>query len=508
MKIGYSLGSFVIGSFIPKIQTLKVDSDLMQKVKEMENNDYIFQKANAQVFKFAIMYRDGFADKVHTKLSQLIDCGDIYRHGYHNIYEYAVSIGMLNPEEKLQEFKDSLEGKYALLYYGLKHGKLSPLAEYKPLRIACMYDDLDLVKSLLNQNAIPENEPRLSKDMNYQNVFRVVLYYENHEILQLILNDGRINPAQHSNLAIKYAINWGRLEMVKLLLKDDRVNPWDLNHLNLVNAARQGWLEIVELLLKHKCATPNVNDCAAVWFAVANGHLEVAETLLKDKRINPDAGIIWTAKDGQYKLMELLLKDERCDCSSSYRHIFRDVAKTGDLELVKLLLTDERVDISSACYANVGVWHNVELMDILLKDKRIDLEYFKDMVNNFAVKGNAEMVGLLLKDGRFDPNCYYYMNENTRNETLDAEDENIPIVNAAARGHLEVVKLLLQDSRVDPSAHENKAIITAANNGHFNVVKLLLQDDRVAKLYPPVHYKIDGKNSEILKYLDDFMAKH
>jgi hypothetical protein len=72
------------------------------------------------------------------------------------------------------------------------------------------------------------------------------------DVLQLILEDGRIDPGVNSNVAIRCASAHGHTAAVRLLLASNRVNPSEGDNWALRWACLHGYLEIVAMLVKDR----------------------------------------------------------------------------------------------------------------------------------------------------------------------------------------------------------------------------------------------------------------
>jgi ankyrin repeat protein len=71
------------------------------------------------------------------------------------------------------------------------------------------------------------------------------------EIVELLLEDSRVDPSIHHNTAVRFASKKGFVGIVRILLNDARVNPSDLDNAALIHAVDSGNIEIVRMLLKY-----------------------------------------------------------------------------------------------------------------------------------------------------------------------------------------------------------------------------------------------------------------
>lgn len=94
------------------------------------------------------------------------------------------------------------------------------------------------------------------------------------------------------NLALQFATEEGNIEIVKLLLQDPRVDPADEKNLAIIYASQNGYFEIVQLLLQDPRVDPsdigNVDfnyKNAAITEAFNNNHMKIVDLLLEDPRV-------------------------------------------------------------------------------------------------------------------------------------------------------------------------------------------------------------------------------
>ena len=110
------------------------------------------------------------------------------------------------------------------------------------------------------------------------------------DVVRLIINDGRVDPAADENNALRLASAYGHTGVVRLLLSDERVNPAAADDYAFGLASDNGHTEVVRLLLSDKRVKPATRDNYAIRVASAFGHTGVLRLLLEDGRVNPAAG--------------------------------------------------------------------------------------------------------------------------------------------------------------------------------------------------------------------------
>jgi ankyrin repeat protein len=197
-------------------------------------------------------------------------------------------------------------------------------------------------------------------------------------IVQILLQDKRVDPSEPNNYAIRWASSNGHLEVIKLLLQDERVDPSAYNNYAIQAASTYGHAEVVELLLQDKRVNPSVLNNYAIRRASEKGHAEVVKLLLQDGRVDPSAlnneAIRWASEDGHAEVVKLLLQDERVDPSALNNTAIQMASKNGHFEVVELLLQDKRVNPSDDDNRGIRMASkngHVEVVKLLLEDERV-----------------------------------------------------------------------------------------------------------------------------------------
>lgn len=104
------------------------------------------------------------------------------------------------------------------------------------------------------------------------------------ERVKELLKNG-VDPSINNNWAITTACAYGHANIVEMLLQDERVNPADQNNTAIRSASYFGNANIVKLLLLNGRVDPTVDWNAAIRRASARGHKKVVEVLLQDGRV-------------------------------------------------------------------------------------------------------------------------------------------------------------------------------------------------------------------------------
>ena len=108
---------------------------------------------------------------------------------------------------------------------------------------ACKVGDLDKVKLLLIDDRVI-NFFKIADINNYAIQWASLKGHFN--VVKLLLEDKRINPAYDNNLGIKCASHNGHFNVVKLLLEDKRINPADTNNCAIRWASKNGHFNVIK----------------------------------------------------------------------------------------------------------------------------------------------------------------------------------------------------------------------------------------------------------------------
>ena len=130
--------------------------------------------------------------------------------------------------------------------------------------------------------------------LNDNEAIKVAAELGHMNIVEILIKDTRVNPADQNNWGIRGAASYGHTDTVAVLLKDTRVNPADQNNNALVWAAKNGHTNTVATLMKDTRVNPaDINKFAIRW-AAQYGHTNTVATLIKDNRVNPVDAIKFT----------------------------------------------------------------------------------------------------------------------------------------------------------------------------------------------------------------------
>jgi ankyrin repeat protein len=201
------------------------------------------------------------------------------------------------------------------------------------------------------------------------------------DIVKLLFQDPRVNPADQEDEAITVACEEGHTEIFRLLLQDPRVTP---TATLFRRACEMGRHEIVELLLQDPRVDPADWDNDPFIQACSEGRTEVVKLLLLDPRVNPadlrNRGFQRAAADGHLEVVKLLLLDPRVDPTDKENSAFFWACDGGRRDLIDYLVArrQTRIPLLSIPTPSASVQ-----FEIGLRHLRIYKERVKEMALHF-----------------------------------------------------------------------------------------------------------------------------
>ena len=135
------------------------------------------------------------------------------------------------------------------------------------------------------------------------------------------------------------AIKNNKSAKIRLLLADPNVDPsFPIgNGYAILDASENGYFEIVKLLLNDKRINPAIGYNYAISGSSKNGHIEIVKLLLNDKRVDPSQGHSYTIRqahaNGHKNVVELLWKDNRVKniLKNDYIELYDEFIKKDNL---------------------------------------------------------------------------------------------------------------------------------------------------------------------------------
>jgi ankyrin repeat protein len=141
---------------------------------------------------------------------------------------------------------------------------------------ACYENHLNIAHLLFDK---PEFQIDPGVDDSYLLLFAAQTGYV--EMTRFLLSQPSVDPSANNNTAIEEACNnGGNLEIVQLLMADKRVNPADETCIAFDRACQGGNLDIVKLLLDDPRVEPSARNNAAIILGFEYGQLDVINYIL------------------------------------------------------------------------------------------------------------------------------------------------------------------------------------------------------------------------------------
>jgi ankyrin repeat protein len=228
------------------------------------------------------------------------------------------------------------------------------------------------------------------------------------DVVALLLQDGRADPAKLDNFG------WNGTPQDKTTIFRHRLLPTPC----LLHACERGNVRAVEMMLKDGRADPAAGDNACVYWAAFNGCRDVVDLLLRDARVQPgDACLCVAASMGHVDIVRRLLEDGRTDPAatmgaygpSTSLFLGCSYSLPWRAGVVRMLLQDGRADPAAAdrhgrpnaCMRMAAEGNVADVMDLLLKDGRADPACQDNECLRLACARQCrDVVALLLNDKR------------------------------------------------------------------------------------------------------------
>lgn len=318
------------------------------------------------------------------------------------------------------------------------------------LRLASAIGNLPIVTLLLGDG-------RTLSPSNMSAAVRAACAGQHVEVLRRLLADRRVSVREIEAFeALRCAIKFENLQMLDLLLADGRImhsqEMWRQRALNAACAV--GNLALLERLLLLPAIDPSSGRDSALVEASARGHLPVVNRLLQDGRVNAvlgaHPGFAEAAAAGHLQVVEGMLTAARNPASPAVgRTALPAAAAAGFPLVVQRLLADARtlsVDVNMALSRAASVGH-LAVVTLLLSDARVTAEGLSTALMEASCGGDAKVLECLLAD----PRCPISHHQATVEAgcqpmfSLGAEC----LQHACEYGSATVVHCLLADARID-----------------------------------------------------------
>ncbi|KAJ3256487.1 hypothetical protein HK103_005485 [Boothiomyces macroporosus] len=218
------------------------------------------------------------------------------------------------------------------------------------LTVCCQYGYIESVKYLLSRDIDPT--------WNRNKPIRVAARFNHLQIVQLLLENPKVNPSDCDNEILQDAASGGRYEIVDLLMKDGRVDPSFPNDQPILIAAQKLNFRIVDLLLDDPRVDPSSHNNFLIAICSTYGKASLVERLMKDSRVSPSPGsteaLINAAKNGHLHIVKLLLADENVNPSAQANEALIAASGDGHIEIVKELVAHPKFRLGAFDFDNAS----------------------------------------------------------------------------------------------------------------------------------------------------------
>lgn len=174
------------------------------------------------------------------------------------------------------------------------------------LRLACVHDRFRVVARLLL-------DPRVDPSCMGNLAVRIASSRGHLSIVGLLMTDSRVDATAHRNQALRDACANGHLAVVQLLLYSigDRVDS-EILGISMSWAISNGHAGIVNMLLRDERVDPAEFENSALCVASEKGYLDIVERLLLDERVNRtyNTALLRASREGHRDIVRVLLAHE------------------------------------------------------------------------------------------------------------------------------------------------------------------------------------------------------
>ncbi|KAI8903399.1 ankyrin repeat-containing domain protein [Gorgonomyces haynaldii] len=252
-------------------------------------------------------------------------------YGYHDVFQWLCPMSKdLNPMVRLV----CKYGHLSLLQDLVKMGVSLTEQDNGALRWACSNGNVEIAKYLLQFRGVNP-----SAQDNY--CIRWAVMGGHLSVVEMLLQDSRVDPRVDNDFCLKQALKHGDIKMVLLLLQDGRCDPQDLLH-QCVHTQ----LELVQLMTNDPRVDPASDNQKALKRACEHGKQDIVKHLLSIPAVDPSLDeecLVNACKWGHQKIVKILLRDKRLVPQHNDNLALYVAEQQKHHHIVQLLMADWRV---------------------------------------------------------------------------------------------------------------------------------------------------------------------
>ncbi|OMH85830.1 putative ankyrin repeat protein L63 [Zancudomyces culisetae] len=379
-----------------------------------------------------------------------------------------------------------------LEHWIMKDGVVPKNPEYPCINMACLLDNFDMVK-LLVENGVDLSDPE-------RNGVRIACRLGLKRTLKYLLeNNAVIEGVRHHQL--EYACVIQDIRLVKMILeyydglgvlekkdKTDSKEGEEFQHdsfLDNVNPGRFEEYKITKILLEKGKPIQNSDLLDGAMASIIANSIEILKILLS-YNINLSNGFKMlenSVKAGNTDVVKVLLENGLSVNDDVY--VVNAPIRTNNLELIKvLLLHGAQLPKKSYSYREVPNLDSIETLQLILSYNP-EIHVVESLLELYLLKNNLEAVNLIMKDST----------------SLNNSCDNY-VLHACSNNNMDILKLLFEKGAKIKKGSDS-GVIQACKNNNLEMLKLLFErnPNLVLKKNYGLNEAIGHQNVDIIKLL-------
>lgn len=312
----------------------------------LEDKDFIPEKGRSQVLT---------ADEaIGFNSSVYIAFDDIIRKGFLEIFKLLLADSRFILVKDDRYLVDTiLQGQFEMTQMLLVDGRIDPGNDNdRAIAVAANRGDVRTIEMLI---ADPRVDPSAGNNwaIGQACAGRGNTYIE---VLKALLNDPRVDPSANNNEVLYHDIENASVSEVEFLLSLPQIVAVTSHSEAMVHALKREDSDIFRHLFHHPHTDVNIITNQDIYDACSKGKIKNLKVILADGRIfdgSEGRGIVLApllectmyhaARDRQWPVVELLLRDGRFNPTYSENVVIKEAAKQKVEHVVILLIEDGRI---------------------------------------------------------------------------------------------------------------------------------------------------------------------